>query len=78
MNFVMRVIFQGGSCDLFQPSEVGEGLIIGRAAHFKRGTQVVADSGPIGLAEDPAAVIVGELYTTHPRRFTIRHAGDGG
>ena len=78
MNFVVRAIFLGGSCYLLEPGEVSKGVIVTCAAHFKRRTQIVTHHRPIGLAEDPAAVVGGELHTAHPRRFAGGHAGDGG
>ena len=63
---------------MLQPGQVGEGVLVTCAAHFKRGAQVVAHSRPLALAEDPAAVVAGELRATHTGRFAVRQAGDGG
>ena len=52
-------------------------MIIGCAAHLKRGTQVVAHEWPINLAEEPAAIVVGELHTADTRWFAVGHARDG-
>jgi hypothetical protein len=77
MNFVMRIIFSSRSCYLLEPGEVSEGVIVGCAAHLKRGTQVVAHGRPIGLAKDQAAVVISQLYAVHAGRFAIWHARDG-
>ncbi len=62
--------------DLLQPREVGKGMIIGRAAHLKRGAQVIAHDGTVGLAKYLAAVVGGQLHAAHARRFAVGHAGD--
>ena len=63
---------------MLQPGEVGKGVLVACAAHLKRGAQVVAHGRPIGLAEDQAVVIVGELRTAHTGQFAVGQAGDGG
>ena len=52
-------------------------MFVGCAAHLKRGTQVVAHDWPIGLTEEPATVVVGQLHTAHTGGFAVGHAGDG-
>ena len=63
---------------MLQPGQVGEGVLVGCAAHLERGAQVVAHARPLGLAEDPAVVVAGELHAAHTGWFAVRHAGDGG
>ncbi len=62
---------------MLQPGKISKGMIVTRAAHLKRGTQVVAYSRSIRVAEDAAAIVVGKLHATHTSRFAIGHAGDG-
>ena len=63
---------------MLQPGQVGEGMLVACAAHLKRGTQVDAHDRPLGLTEDQAVVIVGELRTAHTGWFAVGQAGDGG
>ena len=63
---------------MLQPGQIGEGVLVTCAAHFKRGMQVDAHDRPIRLAENPAVVVSRKLYTAHASRFAVRHAGDGG
>jgi hypothetical protein len=53
-------------------------MSISRAAHLKRGAQIVAHAGPIGLAEDQTAIVGGEVHTAHASRFAVGHTRDGG
>ena len=78
MNFVMRMIFSSRSCYLLEPGKVGIGIFVGSTAHLKRGTQVVAHGRSTGLAEDPAAIVSGEMDTAYAGWFAVRHTGDGG
>jgi hypothetical protein len=63
---------------MLQPGEVDEGVLVACAAHFKRGTQVDAHGRPLRLAEDPAAVVAGELRAGRTGWFAVGHVGDGG
>jgi len=35
--------------------------------------QQTTDGGPFGMAKEPTAIIRGQLYTAHTRRFAVGH-----
>lgn len=45
------------------------------AAHVCRWLQATAKGGPLGAAENIAAVVVSQLDAAHAGRLSIRHAG---
>ena len=69
-----RPLFSGSTP--LQPRQVRICIARGCAAHLERCRKAVADLRSIGMSEDRATMIVGEMNATNTGGFAIRHARD--
>ena len=64
------------ACCRLQLGEPSECLLRVAAAHLKGRLEAGATTRTLWLTEEGATVVVRQLHTFHPRRFSFRHAGD--
>jgi hypothetical protein len=62
----------------FKLREVDHRIIRILATHLFSWAQPPADFRPVRMPEQPAAIVIGELYAADTSGFSVRHSGDWG